>query len=592
EAIYLSVCDKEVLRQACGNERKTSPQLAGVHYPVLLFLILINKQKMHTMKLNLATFILVLPTLLFAQAKYLVYFTDKNNSPYSVDRPSEFLSPKSIERREKQRISIKPSDLPVNKMYADSLRKLGLTVWYTSKWFNAAYIAIADTSIIKNTVDKLAFVKKTQLLIPNLNPSVLRTGKSKKLGSLRYALEDSNYGESFTQASQICADEMHKENFRGEGMTIAVLDGGFTNANDVYFLDSVFYQNRILGTHDFVENDKFVYSFSDHGTNVLSCIGGYAKGKLIGTAYKANFYLFRTEDGNSEYPVEEANWLMAAERADSLGADVINSSLGYTSFDDSKLTYKYRDRDGRKPISSLAATMAARTGMICVISAGNGGDSRSDPYISAPGDADSVLTVGAIDKNGEIASFSSYGPSIDGRTKPEVVALGVFATIGLSNGSIGTARGTSFSAPIMTGMVAGLWQSLPDATNMEIIDLVKRSGDLYQQPNAKYGYGTPCFFKARLLNFGKSNVVINDQYLYPNPFTTENLLFVVNQNDKGSTYDIEFFDISAKSIFKQKIENAQASNVLSISSASLTSGLYFVRISTPASSKVLKLIKN
>lgn len=546
----------------------------------------------------LKTLLLLLFTLIistfsaFSQGKYLVYFTDKANNGYSVDKPLEFLSQKSIERRQRQGIPVRYSDLPVTKAYSDSLKKLGFHVWYTSRWFNAAYVYVRDTSKIRTVASKLGFVSKIDVLKPTSDTIFAKNSSGRKQKTEKNNIESNDYGNSLNQVSQIGADEMHKMGYNGKGITIAIFDGGFTNADKVSFLDSVFQQNRVLGTYDFVYNKPYVYFGSDHGTNVMSCIAGYSKGKLIGTGYKASFYLFRTEDGASEYPVEEANWLIAAEKADSLGVDIINSSLGYSSFDDPRLDNTFEKRDGRKPISSRAAAMAARVGMISIISAGNGGRSKIDPYVSSPGDADSVLTVGAVDSDGKIAEFSSFGPTVDGRIKPDVVAKGVSATLGYSNGSISTGNGTSFSAPVLTGMVAGLWQSLPSYTNMQIINLVRRSGSLSSNPENKMGYGIPNFFKAQLLSMGKSHLVISDKYIYPNPFTNEQLMLVLNPDDVGKTFEIEIYDISAKSIFKQKIENAQMSNMLNLNSQSLIQGLYFVKLAGPSEPSVIKLMKN
>lgn len=334
------------------------------------------------MRLFILLVLFVLPSIGFSQAKYLVYFTDKANSKYSIAHPEAFLSPKSIARRQNQNIAIVAADLPVNQNYIDSLRTFDIKIWYKSRWFNAVYIDVIDTSLMHSSIAKLSFVRKIQLVKPDIDTTTYRARKSKKQSPTRYYLEEDAYGESYNQVSQLCADEMHKEGYRGEGMTIAVFDGGFTNANELYFFDSLFYQNRVKSTYNFVNNSKNVYNNSDHGTNVLSCMAGYAKGKLIGTAYKADFHLFITEDSDSEFPVEEANWLVAAEKADSLGVDIINSSLGYSTFDEARFNYSYADRNGRKSISAIAATFAARVGMICVVSAGNGGRSRFDPYIT------------------------------------------------------------------------------------------------------------------------------------------------------------------------------------------------------------------
>lgn len=528
----------------------------------------------------------------YSQGKYLVYFTDKSGTPFTIDKPTEFLSEKSIQRRQKQNITIKGYDLPPSPKYVDSLKKLGFKVWYTSRWFNAAYVYAPDSNLVKYIAPNLSFVNKIQILKTGADAEDTPSSNLRKQRNAKMQVENNDYGASLNQNEQICANEMHKQGYRGEGIDIAVFDGGFSRANQVFFLADLFNENRLLGTYDFVERKTNVYGFSDHGTNVLSCMAGYAKGSLIGTAYKANYYLFRTEDGATEWPIEEANWLIAAEKADSLGVDIINSSLGYTYFDDRNLSYSYQDRDGRKPISSRAATFAARVGMIVVASAGNGGNSSTDPYVSAPADADSILAVGAVNAEGRYVSFSSYGPTIDGRRKPEVMAKGAGVTVGSFTNIIGTANGTSFSSPVMAGMVAGLWQANPTLTNMEIIDLIKKSASLYHNPDNKMGYGIPCFFKAQLLAMGRSQVVINDGVIIPNPVTHEKLMLVIGQEDTGKDYEVEFFDSSGSSIFKQSVQKAQSHTALQIKSSQLTSGLYFVKVSNSSGSRVLKLVKN
>lgn len=369
-----------------------------------------------------------------AQVKYkfLVYFTDKLDSPFTENNPSQFLSSRSIQRRIKQGIPISKNDLPVNPAYLDSLRKKGIDVWYPSRWLNAAVIH-ADSNQLAG-INTLPFVKNIS--------RVSRLGKVEgidinTLSPLQLEKANVNYGASFNQVSMIGADVMHSEGYRGEGMLIAVFDGGFQNANTVSFLDSLFKNKQVLKTFDFVEKKEDVYGFLDHGTNVLSTMAGYSEGQLIGTAYKADYLLLRTEDASTEKLIEEANWLIAAEFADSAGADLINSSLGYTTFDDPKTDHRYKDLDGNTTIITKAADLAAAKGIVVVNSAGNDG-SNSWKYISAPADADSILAVGAVDASGNYAAFSSIGPSYDGRVKPDVAAQGQNAIIGYPNGNIGT----------------------------------------------------------------------------------------------------------------------------------------------------------
>jgi hypothetical protein len=528
----------------------------------------------------------------FAGYKFLVYFTDKSNSEYSIKKPEMFLSEKSILRRVKQGILIKDTDLPVNQKYVDSLRFFGAIVWYTSKWFNAAYVE-SDTNIINQDIKKLGFVSKVQLLI-NIEESQnsLEKKSTERLSNKhKLRLESNNYGLSFNQVNMICADKMHELGFKGNNMTIAVMDGGFHNADKVPYFDSLMNSGRILGTYDFVKHNSYVYSYSDHGTKVLSCLASQSTGNLVGTAPSANYYLFRTENEVTEYPVEEANWLIAAEKADSLGVDIINTSLGYSTFDKKQFNYSYADMNGKTTIISKAANMAASVGMLCVVSAGNNGRTAWK-YVSAPADADSVLAIGAVDKEGNVASFSAFGPTFDKRVKPDVCAVGSGSIVGGTNGDFTTGNGTSFAAPIMCGMVAGFWQSEPTLTNMEVIEIIRKSGSISTNPDTRLGYGIPCFNRARILAAGKSSITIEDSYIFPNPFSEGTLSLVLGYIDIEKELTIEFFDTSGKVIFKQIISKSKLRNQLSISSSSLLNGLYFVRVSAHDFSRTLKLLKN
>ena len=265
--------------------------------------------------------------------KYLVVFKDKNNSPYSIDKPSAFLSQRSITRRQKQNIAFTTKDLPVNPTYIQTIKNTGAKVIYTSRWMNAALIQCSST--VLSSVLSLSFVKGLEVNIALDNPAIRSGRKASKFETLSNNSLD--YGLATTQNTMIGADQMHDEGFRGEGMLIGILDAGFNNANNIPALKALFDENRIVGTYDFVENNPSVYEDDSHGTNVLSCIGAYSPSKMIGTAYKASFLLLRSEDASSEYLIEEANWLFAIEYADSVGVDLINSSLGYTEFDESYL---------------------------------------------------------------------------------------------------------------------------------------------------------------------------------------------------------------------------------------------------------------
>jgi hypothetical protein len=290
---------------------------------------------------------------------------------------------------------------------------------------------------------------------------------------------------------------MHRQGFKGKGMLVAVFDAGFENLPQLDAMRHLFVNGRILDTYNFVEDNGYVYGKGgDHGTKVLSTMAAYDPGKIIGTAPEASYLLYRTEDASSEYRIEEFNWLLAAERADSAGADVINSSLGYNNFDDKSMSYTYEQMDGNTAYVTQAADMAAAVGMLVVTSAGNEGRGKWK-YITAPADADSVLTVGAVDSKGSYAEFSSKGNTPDGRTKPDVVAKGAATTVVSPGNRVTVSNGTSFSSPLMAGFATSLWQAYPKLNNMEVIDILRRSGSQAQKPDSLLGYGIPDYERAK-----------------------------------------------------------------------------------------------
>lgn len=515
-------------------------------------------------------------------AKYLLVFKDKNNSPYSITQPLAYLSERSVARRQKQKIAITTKDLPVNPTYIEEVKKKGAKVIYTSRWMNAALIECNST--VLNSILQLSFVKGLEINTSIDNPNNRTARKSSKFES--YETNALNYGLSKTQIEMIGADKMHEQGFHGEGKMIAVLDAGFSNANNIAALKPLFDENRIVGTYDFVKNEKSVYEDDGHGTSVLSCMGAYSDGQIVGTAYKASFLLLRSEDVFSEYLIEEANWLFAAEYADSVGVDLINSSLGYSTFDDASTSHKYSDLNGKTTIAAKAATWAASVGIICVISAGNEGNSAWR-YISTPADADSVLTVGAVDALKTYALFSSIGPSADGRIKPDLVALGQSSAIVTPSGTASTSSGTSFSSPILCGMVAGFWQANPTLTAMEVINRLRKSGNQYENPDERLGYGIPDFTRANtptvvLSTQDESNAIFK---AYPNP-TSGEITIQLNET-KVSQYFTSLMDITGKMLLYQPIN----SPIFKLSLAHLNTGIYFLRIGNESKSTLVKVLK-
>ncbi len=462
---------------------------------------------LYTMKKWILSLIVtVLSNFLFSQTLvkpgyYLVFFKDKNDTTYSLDHPEKFLSQRAIERRTKFHIPITTQDLPVSGTYVKALRDSGYNVIYTSKWLNAALIKESDTAKLNKI--------KTFPFIDTLGLSKFRHPKDSTAQQVKYNVEiDSSvfpkhwrspykYGIARLQNKLIDIPLMHSLGYDGDGVIIAMLDAGFDNVDSIQVFSHLWENHKILGYYDFVDMDTTVFGPQTHGLMALSTIAAKSN-RFTGTAPNASFYLFRTEDEDSEYPIEEVNWVVAAEKADSAGVDIISSSLGYQTFDDSTLNYTYKNMNGNYAISTIAADIAASKGIIVVISAGNSGDEQWH-YIDAPADGDSVVAVGATNAIGDPAYFSSYGPSYDGRVKPDVAADGSWLAVIGENGYPTISSGTSFSAPTIAGALACLRQAHPNKTNMEIIRALQMSGDHASNPDDRVGYGVPDIYIAHLI---------------------------------------------------------------------------------------------
>ena len=430
--------------------------------------------------------------------KYRISLKDKAATEYSLKKPEKYLSAKAIERRRKQNLPIDSTDLPVCRKYIDEIRKQGVKIVVTGKWDNFVTVSCNDTTLI-DRIAALPFVLSTEKvwISPGAGKPSMATERDSVLNQPTIH-SDSIYGRAITQIQMSNGDKLHEAGFKGQGMTIAVIDAGFHNVDKITAMQNI----RILGTKDFVNQQADIFAESSHGMSVLSCIGMNRPDIMTGTAPEASFWLLRSEDEYSEHLVEQDYWSAAVEFADSVGVDVINTSLGYYSFDDKSKNYKHRDLDGRHALMSRQASHIADKGMILVCSAGNSG-AGSWKKITPPGDADNVLTVGAIDKRAVLATFSSVGNTADHRVKPDVVAVGVGSDVIRTDGNQGRANGTSFSSPIMCGMVTCLWQACPTLTAKEVIELVRRSGDRAGFPDNIYGYGVPDMWKA--YNDYKSN---------------------------------------------------------------------------------------
>jgi len=493
--------------------------------------------------------------------KYVVFFKDKANSPYSTAAPEQFLSQRAIERRQKSGITVDETDLPVNAAYIKQVTDLGFTYINKSNWSNSVMVSSQNDKLLKKLqkLQPVAEVKEVYSVAAvkkNQSPVLMQKSESSVKAQQKGAnIQDAtllDYGQSIDQVGMIGVDYMHSKGYTGEGLIIAVLDGGFYKVNELPAFQSLRENNQILRTWDFVANEESVYEDNPHGMSVLSCMAGYVPGRLIGTAPGAHFYLLRTEDAGSETLAEEYNWEAAAVWADSAGADIINSSLGYTKFDNNIGSHTYQDMDGNTTVVTRAADMAARKGIFVVNSAGNEGSSPWR-YIGAPADGDSVLAIGAVKADRTIASFSSRGPSYDGRVKPNVCAMGQGTLVSLSSGDVGASNGTSFSGPVIAGAVATLWQANPQATNMQLYEAIQRSADRYNTPGGDYGYGIPNFgYADMLLKNMKSEEAYNDQKImvYPNP-NDGTLLYFDFFAKKESEIIIEVSDLQGRVLQSQ-----------------------------------------
>ena len=500
---------------------------------------------------------LFFPLSIFAQQdsitfKYWVEFTDKNNSNYNLNIPEGFLSQRAIDRRVNQGIDVKIQDLPINSWYADSVRNLGFEVINRSRWFNGIMLATND-STLSNKIN-FPFIKSIYYF-GNWN-------KNKSNQKIKSKLETDfskvDYGDSFNQLAMLKGDVLHNKNLKGGGLVIAVLDAGFSKVDEMDAFQKLFNEGRILGSWDFVAQEESVFEDHSHGMMVLSTMGSENKEQIIGTSPEASFWLLRSEDGDSENLIEEYNWLCAAEFSDSVGVDIINSSLGYTTFDDANQNHTYSDMDGRTTPVSIAANIASRKGMIVVNSAGNSGSS-SWHYIGAPADADSILSIGAVDENRDFAWFSSYGPTSDGRVKPTVVAQGRNTIVATSDNGVLAGNGTSFSSPVIAGMTACLWQAHPNRTNMEIINAIILSSHLHENPNDSLGYGLPNFALADLLLTEPKDQSISEIIaVVPNPISSNSHLYVYAANTNAMS--MEVYDIKGNRINKFNFSLTPQSN--------------------------------
>jgi subtilisin family serine protease len=514
---------------------------------------------------------------------YLVSFTDKDNSPYSIDQPAEFLSARAIERRSNQQINISVEDLPVNLTYLQGIEAVGsVSVRETSKWFNAALIqALAgDAEALK----LLPYVSSVEFIAPGNVGG--RVSNQLEVDSLSVFESDTLYQFEILDIPQMRAD-----GFIGENMLVAVMDGGFQGMPSVPAFSNLFSNNRVLMSYDFVGRTADVYQYTDHGTNVMSLLAAEQTGPdYAGIIPNANFILFVTEDINFEYRLEEYRWLIAAEKADSAGANVISSSMGYFIFDDPSMDYVEEDLNGLTSVISRASQKASTKGMLVVTSAGNLGFGNPFNTVLFPGDVIDGLTVGSISASGMQSNFSPDGPTADGRIKPDVVAYGSGTYVINKSGNIINKSGTSFSAPQVAGLAAGIWQAYPQLTVPEILDAMRKSASNSGQADNAIGYGVPSY--RAINNYFAAEESSAWFAVYPNPvIEAEKLKIKVFDPARDKFLKIRMFDTLGKPIADDDLQISWQNNEYFLELVSLPRGIYILNLQSDSNFSQVKILK-
>jgi serine protease AprX len=487
--------------------------------------------------------------------RYLIRLKNKGATTFTITNPSPYLSARAINRRTLYNIAIDSTDLPVPSSYITQIRNIpNVTVLNVSRWVNAVDIQTTDANAI-TAINALPFVQSStgiaartgntvpdkyneENLVTPLIPVAARTEGTEG--------DFFNYGtNSYNEIHLHKGEFLHDIGLRGQGMLIAILDGGFFNYTSLKAFDSANLNGQILSTWDFVNLEASVVEDNSHGMMCLSTIVANIPGQFVGKAPKANFHLFRTEDVNSEYPIEEFNWVCGAERADSAGSDVISSSLGYNTFDNPVFDHTYSQMNGNTTICTIGADLAAKKGIIVFNAAGNEG-TNSWHYIIAPADGDSVVAVGAVNASGAVWSGSSYGPSSDGQIKPDMASVGLNAVVQGAGNTISLGTGTSFACPNMAGLGTCLWQGFPEFNNMRIIRALKEAGSISTTPDNRTGYGIPdmkAAFTSLLVEYATSSATISNCTVTLN-WNTKDVAAMRYEIERKAPGDISYIKIA------------------------------------------------
>jgi serine protease AprX len=500
--------------------------------------------------------------------RYMVFFKDKTGTPFTVDEPSEFLSAKAIERRVRHNVKVTTEDLPVNPGYIQAVKNTGAEIYFSTRWMNGILVQCDATMLPE--IQALPDVKAVELVGPGASLAPNGRGRAHKNKVPKSEVTDS-------QLQMLGIDKMHADGFTGEGVSIAILDAGFTGVNSAEPFNHIFADNRVdlSLSKDFVYNSPSVFQYDDHGTMVLSVIAALQPDTYTGGAPDATFQLYVTEEVPTEYRVEEYNWLFAAERADSAGTDIIQSSLGYNDFDGTQFDYLKSQMDGKTAVITNAAQMASDRGILVVVSAGNEGN-VSWQIITAPADARGVLAVGSVNSEEVRSNSSSIGPTADNRIKPDVASMGVNTSVIETDGTIGKATGTSLAAPTITSLAAGVWQRYPSLTNVELMDAIRNSGSQSFNPDKFLGYGVPDYEKiVELLE-----KTINEDFfaVYPNPSFIDSIVIKPLFPEEVEFCTIEFISADGKSVYNYETGFSKIFPAYTKSLVQFASGEYFVRI--------------
>lgn len=546
----------------------------------------------------LALILLALFTEVKAQyPKLIIQFTNKGSNPFSLNTPSQYLSARAITRRTRYNIVIDSFDLPIVPRYIDSVLSKGpVTLLSKSKWLNQILIQCTDQPTISKIM-ALPFVKSVQGIgnRPAAPPGKFTEtiDKLPAIGSFdRTAADVYTYGNSYNQVHIHEGEYLHNLGFDGRGMMIGVLDAGFNSYKTIPFFDSARNNGQILGERDFVAFDNSVNEDDTHGMYCLSTMAANYPGKMVGTAPKASFWLVRTENTATEFPIEEHNWVVGAEFVDSCGADMISSSLGYNTFDDPSFDHTYAQFYKNATMVTRGASTAAKKGLIVMNSAGNEGN-NGWKYLIFPADADSVCAVGAVSQTGVIAGFSSYG--YPGKVKPDIASVGAGTVIAGFGNNPTTGSGTSFANPNIAGLIACLWQAFPEFNNIEILDAVYKSCPTYNIPNDRIGFGIPNMRVAyQILDQQRTLLSFKNGWLQatPVPFSNSKLQVKLKAPENGKI-SIRLIDMMGRMV--DKIESTVIQNtVYQFSFGNLFSvarGVYFLQYQGVSEKQTIRVLK-